>query len=85
MESLAIAAAILVLITVAGGPISLLIAVLSKRIRKKYSVFFTLLFGVPAVLVGIYLISLNIGIGGRLMGLFGLITSLIAIAKVVTR
>lgn len=85
MESLAIAAAILVLITVAGGPISLLIAVLSKRIRKKYSVFFTLLFGVPAVLVGIYLISLNIGIGGRLMGLFGLITSSVAIAKVITR
>ena len=85
MESLAIAAAILVLITVAGGPISLLIAVLSKRIRKKYSVFFTLLFGVPAVLVGIYLISLNIGIGGRLMGLFGLITSSVAIAKVIKR
>ena len=85
MESLAIAAAILVLITVAGGPISLLIAVLSKRIRKKYSVLFTLLFGVPAVLVGIYLISLNIGIGGRLMGLFGLITSSVAIAKVITR
>jgi hypothetical protein len=85
MESLAIAAAILVLITVAGGPISLLIAVLSKRISKKYSVFFTLLFGVPAVLVGIYLISLNIGIGARLMGLFGLITSSVAIAKVITR
>lgn len=85
MESLAIAAAILVLITVAGGPISLLIAVLSKRIRKKYSVFFTLLFGVPAVLVGFYLLSLNIGIGGRLMGLFGLITSSVAIAKVITR
>ena len=85
MESLAIAAAILVLITVAGGPISLLIAVLSKRIRKKYSVFFTLLFGVPAVLVGIYLTSLNIGIGGRLMGLFGLITSSVAIAKVIKR
>ena len=85
MESLAIAAAILVLITVAGGPISLLIAVLSKRIRKKYSVFFTLLFGVPAVLVGIYLISLNIGIGGRLMGVFGLITSAVAIAKVIKR
>ena len=85
MESLAIAAAILVLITVGGGPISLLIAVLSKRIRKKYSVFFTLLFGVPAVLVGIYLISLNIGIGGRLMGLFGLITSSVAIAKVIKR
>ena len=85
MESLAIAAAILVLITVAGGPISLLIAVLSKRISKKYSALFTLLFGVPAVLVGIYLISLNIGIGGRLMGLFGLITSSVAIAKVITR
>ena len=85
MESLAIAAAILVLITVAGGPTSLLIAVLSKRISKKYSVFFTRLFGVPAVLVGIYLISLNIGIGGRLMGLFGLITSSVAIAKVITR
>ena len=85
MESLAIAAAILVLITIAGGPISLLISVLSKRISKKYSVFFTLLFGVPAVLVGIYLISLNIGIGGRLMGLFGLFTSSVAIAKVITR
>ena len=85
MESLAIAAAILVLITVVGGPISLLIAVLSKRISKKYSVFFTLLFGVPAVFVGMYLISLNIGIGGRLMGLFGLITSSVAIAKVITR
>jgi hypothetical protein len=43
------------------------------------------LFGVPAVLVGIYLISLNIGIGGRLMGLFGVITSSIAIAKVIKR
>ena len=85
MESLAIAAAILVLITIAGGPISLLISVLSKRISKKYSVFFTLLIGVPAVLVGIYLMSLNIGIGGRLMGLFGLITSSVAIAKVITR
>lgn len=85
MESLALAAAILVATTIFGGPISIIIARLTRSINKKISIFFTLVFAIPAFAVGFYLVTLNIGFGGRLMGLFGLITSAIGAAKAVLR
>lgn len=85
MESLAFVAAVLIATTFFGGPISIIIARLTKNMRKFLSVSFTLVFALPAFSIGLYLATLNIGIGGRLMGLFGVITSSIGIIKVIFR
>lgn len=85
MESLAFVAAVLVATTFLGGPISILLARITRNTRKFVAVSFTLVFALPAFSIGLYLATLNIGIGGRLMGLFGVITSSIGIIKVIFR
>jgi hypothetical protein len=91
MESLALLAAAIIAIAVIGGPLSLIFSWLRSKNRRKHlqihrkaqNVFAALiiLFGLPAFVVGIRLITLDIAIGGKIFGFFGVLTSSIALAQ----
>lgn len=91
MESLALLVAVIVSIALVGGPFSLLLANLRKRNKRAhlkphsmalrlYAVF-VMVFGIPAVLVGGRLITLDIGLGGKLFGLIGVVTGVMALTR----
>ena len=77
MESLAVLAAIIVSLSVIGGPISFLFSLLRRLggFLEISRIFFVFLFGLPAFLVAIYLIVGRISPGATLMGLIGLVSS----------
>ena len=91
MESLALLAAAIIAIAVIGGPLSLIFSWLRSKNRRKHlqihrkaqNLFAALiiLFGLPALVVGIRLITLDIAIGGKIFGFFGVLTSSIALAQ----
>ena len=91
MESLALLAAIIISIAVIGGPLSLVFSLLRTKNRRKhlqlhgtvqriYAVLI-ILFGLPALVVGVRLITLDIAIGGKVFGFFGVLTSSIALVQ----
>ena len=91
MESLALMVSIIVAISMIGGPLSLIFAILRGRNKRKYLkkhlvtlriyAVLVFVFGVPAIVIGIRLATLDIGIGGRLVGLIGIATGLASIVK----
>ncbi len=92
MESLALLVAIILSVAIVGGPLSLLFAFLYQRNSRKFfnrSVFktrlfliLTILFAVPAILVGIRLLTLNIAFGGKFFGGLGVLTGASSLYKV---
>ncbi|MFM1967223.1 MAG: hypothetical protein RL590_80 [Actinomycetota bacterium] len=91
MESLALLAAFIVAIAVIGGPASLFFVYLLRRYRRAHLrpsiyvsriyTFLILILAIPAILVGIRLLTLTLGIGGSLIGLFGIATGSLALFK----
>ena len=91
MESLALLAAAIIAIAVIGGPLSLIFSWLRTKNRRKHlqihrraqNMYAALivLFGLPALLVGIRLITLDIAIGGKIFGFFGVLTSSLALVQ----
>ena len=92
MESLALLVAIILSVAIVGGPLSLLFAFLYQRNSRKFfnrSVFktrifliLTILFAVPAILVGIRLLTLNIAFGGKFFGGLGVLTGASSLYKI---
>ena len=91
MESLALLASLIIAVAVIGGPLSLLFAVLRERNKRKnlqshmvalrvYAVL-VLIFGAPALVVGIRLATLDIAIGGKIIGVIGAATSFMGLLK----
>lgn len=91
MESLALLAALIVAIASIGGPASLFFVYLLRRYRRAHLrpsilvsrtyTFLILILAIPAILVGIRLLTLTLGIGGSLIGLFGITTGSLALFK----
>ena len=91
MESLALLAAIIILISVIGGPLSFLFAWLLEKKKASASqhsisllriyTALVILFGLPALVVGVRLITLDIALGGKVFGVFGVATSSAALFK----
>lgn len=67
MESLALAAAVIVLVIMTLGVASVVIAL--RAPTKTWAKVLATLFSAPAVLAGGWLFLLEVGMGGRLMGL----------------
>ena len=91
MESLALLASLIISIAVVGGPLSLLFSWLRVRHQRNhlqphrnvlriYSVL-VIIFGVPAIAVGIRLLTLDIAVGGKFFGLLGVATSSFALIR----
>ena len=84
MESLAILAVFLISLTVLGGPISLVLTFLPKRLLSLVVIkILTCAIALLAIVVGIMLI-LNVGsIGTMIMGVIGITTAVFAIYRVI--
>ena len=92
MESLALLVAIILSFAIVGGPLSLLFASLYQRDSRRFfnrSVFKTrlflflaILFAVPAILVGIRLLTLDIAFGGKVFGGLGVLTGATSLYKI---
>ncbi len=88
MESLALLAALIVSIASIGGPASLFFVYLYRRYRRAHLrprvlisriyTFLILILAIPAILVGMRLLTLNLGIGGSIIGLFGISSGALA-------
>lgn len=91
MESLALLVTVIISIALLGGPLSLLFSFLYKRrspshLRKKkmqQSIYrwLAIILALPAILVGLRLITLDLGLGGVLIGLVGALTGGLAIYR----
>lgn len=91
MESLALMVSIIVAISMIGGPLSLLFATLRRRNQRKYLkkhqitlriyAILVFIFGIPAIIIGIRLITLDIGVGGKVVGLIGIASGTAAMIK----
>ena len=84
MESLALMAAIIVAISVIGGPIALL---LSRKLRGEpkpsyIRAVIASFVAIPAFFTGLNLILIDIGIGGRIVGLVGVVCGSLTIYKI---
>ena len=84
MESLALLAVFLILLTVLGGPISLLLTFIPQRLLPLAVIkIWAFLFAAIAILVGIMLIINLNSIGAVITGLIGITTALFAIYRVI--
>lgn len=87
MESLALMASIIVLSSFLGGPISLILTLYKLEKSSIIRRVVAIIFAVIAIIVGVYLISLDIGIGAKYMGAVGIfcgVASIYRIAKIKT-
>ena len=82
MESLALAAAIIVSPAMFGGPLALLISLWKPRRISKFRRFFIYFLSAFSTLIGLFLIVENISPGARNVGILGIATGLTAIWRV---
>jgi hypothetical protein len=82
VESLALAAAIIVSPAMFGGPLSLLISFWNPTNMSKFRRFFIYSLSSISTLVGLFLIFENISPGARNVGILGIATGLTAIWRV---
>ena len=84
MESLALLAAVVISLTVVGGPISLLLTFIPQRLLPLAVIkIWAFLFASVAILVGIMLMINVNSIGAMIMGVIGIATAVFAIYRVI--
>jgi hypothetical protein len=84
MESLALLAAVVISLTVVGGPISLLLTFIPQRLLPLAVIkIWAFVFASVAILVGIMLMINVNSIGVMIMGVIGIATAVFAIYRVI--
>ena len=84
MESLALLAALIVSLTVLGGPISLALTFLPQRLLPLAIIkLLALVTALIAIFIGVMLIINVNSIGSRIMATFGITTAVIAIYRII--
>ena len=84
MESLALLAAVVISLTVVGGPISLLLTFIPQRLLPLAVIkIWAFLFASVAIFVGIMLMINVNSIGAFITGLIGITTAVFAIYRVI--
>jgi hypothetical protein len=86
MESLALLAALIISLTVIGGPLSVALTFLPQRLLPLVVIkLFAFLIALIAIIIGVMLIVNVDSIGARLMGSFGAICGFFAIYRVIRK
>jgi hypothetical protein len=86
MESLALLAALIISLTVIGGPLSVALTFLPQRLLPLAVIkLFAFLIAVIAIIIGVMLIVNVDSIGARFMGSFGTICGFFAIYRVIRK
>ncbi len=84
MESLALLAALIISLTVIGGPLSLALTFLPQRLLPLAIIkILAFLIALIAIFIGVMLIINVNSIGARVMATFGIITAVIAIYRII--
>ena len=84
MESLALLAALIVSLTVLGGPISLALTFLPQRLLPLVVIkILAFLIALIAIFIGVMLIVNVNSIGARFIATFGVTTAVIAIYRII--
>ena len=84
MESLALLAAVVISLTVVGGPISLLLTFIPQRLLPLAVIkILAFVFASVAILVGIMLMINVNSIGAMITGVIGIATAVFAIYRVI--
>jgi hypothetical protein len=84
MESLALLAALIVSLTVLGGPISLALTFLPQRLLPLAIIkLLALVIALIAIFIGVMLIVNVDSIGSRVIAIFGITTAVIAIYRII--
>ena len=84
MESLALLAALIVALSVLGGPLALLLTRNLKSEPKPSYIRAVIasFVAIPAFFTGLNLVLIDIGIGGRIVGLVGVLCGSLTIYKI---
>jgi len=84
MESLALLAALIVALSVLGGPLALLLTRNLKSEPKPSYIRAVIasFVAIPAFFTGLNLVLIDIGIGGRIVGLVGVVCGSLTIYKI---
>jgi hypothetical protein len=84
MESLALLASLIISLTALGGPISLALTYLPQRLLPLAVIkILSFLIAMIAIFIGVFLVINVNSIGARVIGVFGIITAVIAIYRVI--
>jgi len=81
MESLALTVSLIVFPAMFGGPLALILTFLPFIKRKRIAQFLVSYLAILSIIVGGYLLILNVSRGGTLIGITGLVTGVLALMR----
>jgi hypothetical protein len=82
MESLAFTVSLIVFPAMFGGPLALILTFLPYVQRKRIAQFLVTYLAILSIIVGGYLLLLNVSRGGSLIGITGLVTGVLALMRI---
>jgi hypothetical protein len=82
MESLALLVAIIVFPAMFGGPIAMIATFIRPLMRVRFLQIIVAVIAFLSLIVGIYLIFLDVSSGGTSIGVLGVLTGVIALIRI---
>ena len=82
MESLALTVSLIVFPAMFGGPLALILTFLPFIKRNRIAQFLLIYLAILSMIVGGYLLILNVSRGGTLIGITGLVTGFLSLMRI---
>lgn len=82
MESLALTVSLIVFPAMFGGPLALILTFLPFIKRNRIAQFLVIYLAILSMIVGGYLLILNVSRGGTLIGITGLVTGVLSLMRI---
>ena len=82
MESLAYTVSLIVFPAMFGGPLALILTFLPFMKRNRIAQFLLIYLAILSMIVGGYLLILNVSRGGTLIGITGLVTGVLSLMRI---
>jgi hypothetical protein len=82
MESLALTVSLIVFPAMFGGPLALILTFLPFIKRNRIAQFLLIYLAILSMIVGGYLLILNVSRGGTLIGITGLVTGVLSLLRI---
>ena len=82
MESLALTVSLIVFPAMFGGPLAVILTFLPFIKRNRIAQFLLIYLAILSMIVGGYLLILNVSRGGTLIGITGLVTGVLSLLRI---
>lgn len=82
MESLALTVSLIVFPAMFGGPLALILTFLPFLKRNRIAQFLLIYLAILSMIVGGYLLIMNVSRGGTLIGITGLVTGVLSLMRI---